>query len=90
MVIVFLVNGYWFYFNDNDIEIVVYGFVWLGWEMVYVNDNLVFDKCELFKFFSNYEFIYNGFNYWVNYYLINVLMGLFECLFYCDNKLLVL
>jgi hypothetical protein len=83
-----LVNGYWFYFNDNDTEIAVHGSAWSGRETVYVNDNPVSDKRELFKCSSNHEFTHNGFNYRVNYHLTNVLTGSLECSLYRDNKLL--
>lgn len=58
MVIFGIREGYWFYFNDEGVDIVVNGFMWFGWEMVYVNDNFVLDKCEMFKVKSSYIFIY--------------------------------
>ncbi|NNJ71796.1 MAG: hypothetical protein HKP09_01305 [Enterobacterales bacterium] len=79
-------NGFWFYFQDGDDEIAVFGSGWSGKEVVYFNDNPVSED-RTFKFESTHEFTKNNKTYKIVYKVISMLTGETHCLLYIDGEL---
>ncbi len=78
-------KGYWFYFQDGDDEIAVFGSGWSGKEIVYFNDNPV-SECRNVKFKSTHEFVANEKNYRVVYEVVGMLKGHVKCSLYINDR----
>lgn len=81
-------EGYWFYFNDESVDIAVNGSMWSGRETVYVNDNPVSDKREMFKVKSSHTFTHAEQAYRVSFEMDNILTGRLECSLFKNNRLI--
>ena len=81
-------EGYWFYFNDEGVDIAVNGSMWSGRETVYVNDNPVPDKREMFKVKSSHTFTHAEQAYRVTFEMDNILTGRLECSLFKNNRLI--
>lgn len=84
--IVSLKGGYWFYFQDGDDEIAIFGSGWSGKEIVYFNDNPVSEARNL-KFISNHEFSKGGKDYRIVYKVESMWRGEVHCSLYINDKL---
>jgi hypothetical protein len=80
-------DGFWFYFQDGDDEIAVFGSGWTGKEVVYVNDNPV-SESRNYRFNSVHEFTRNGKNYRIEYKVISMARGEVHCSLFINDELL--
>lgn len=88
MATVTLIDGYWFYFQDEGTDIAVHGSAWSGKETVYVNDNPVSDKRALLSCVSEHEFTHGAHDYKVRYEVTSLMCGALECSLFKDGTLL--
>lgn len=79
------INGYWFYFQDGDDEIVIFASGWSGKEIVYFNDNEV-SQCRNMKFVSTHEFTKNSKHYKIVYTVVSMLTGQVKCELFVDGE----
>jgi len=82
-----LTNGYWFYFQDEGLDIVAHGSAWNGKEVVYVNEDPVSEKRVLTKFKSEHDFRHSGKDYRVEFEMVSIMRGELECRLYVDGEL---
>ena len=79
-----ITKGYWFYFQDGDNEIAVFGSGWSGKEVVYFNDNPVSEDRNI-RFVSTHEFTKNSKQYKIVYEVVSMLTGEVKCQLYIDG-----
>ncbi|WP_285163414.1 hypothetical protein [Shewanella goraebulensis] len=80
-------NGYWFYFEVDGLEIAAHGSAYSGRETIYINDNPVSDKRNLFSTKGSHSFHYQGKGYKVVFNMTSILRGELVCQLYIDNDL---
>jgi len=80
------IYGYWFYFQDGDDEIAVFGSGWSGKEIIYFNDNEV-SQSRSWKFETAHEFTKNSKHYKVVYNVISMLTATVKCSLFIDGEL---
>ena len=78
-------KGYWFYFQDGEDEIAVFGSGWSGKEIVYFNDNPVSESRNM-KFKSIHEFTANGKHYRIVYEVVSMLKGQVKCKLFINDE----
>ena len=81
-----VMNGYWFYFQDGDDEIAIFGSGWSGKEIVYFNDNPV-SEARNYRFTSEHTFTKRSKRYKVVYRVVSMLTGEVKCELYIDDEL---
>jgi len=72
-------NGYWFFFNDGDNRIAVFGSAMTGKEKVFFNDELVSEHRSL-GFNSCHRFESGGKSYEILFLVTNMMRGAIECI----------
>lgn len=80
-------NGYWFYFEVDGLEIVAHGSAYSGKETVYINDNPVSEKRNLFSTNGTHTFQHQGKQYKVTFDVTNILTGKLTCKLFIDETL---
>jgi len=78
-------DGFWFFFEDDGIEIAVNASTFSGKETVYVNDNPVSEK-RSYAVLSLHNFQYKGKHYRVKFDVINILTQKVECSLAINGK----
>ncbi len=81
-----ILKGYWFYFQDGDIDIAAFGSGFSGKETIYLNDNPV-SEARSFGRRSSHSFQHNGKQYQVVFNVTSMMKGELECELYIDGKL---
>ena len=81
-----LKNGYWFYFEDGNDQIAVFGSGWSGKEIVYFNDDPISETRNT-KFESVHTFTKNGKHYQIVYRVISMMTGEVQCRLYINDQL---
>jgi len=79
-------HGFWFFFEDDEIEIAVNVSAFSGKETVYVNDNPVSER-RSYGFLSLHNFQYKGKHYRVKCDVINIWTQKIECSLSINGKL---
>jgi hypothetical protein len=72
-------NGYWFFFNDGEDRIAVFGSAMTGKEKVFFNDELVSEHRSL-GFNSCHRFERGGRSYEILFLVTNLMRGAIECI----------
>ena len=72
-------EGYYYYFQDGNDEIVARCSTWTGMEAVYVNGEQV-SKFRSLGFNSKHEFTYNGLSYRMIFIVNGMMRGSVECI----------
>ena len=78
-------DGFWFFFEDDGIEIAVNASAFSGKETVYVNDNPVSEK-RSYGFLSLHNFQYKGKHYRVKCDVVNIITQKVECSLSINGK----
>lgn len=78
-------DGFWYFFEDDGIEIAVNVSAFSGKETVYVNDNPVSEK-RSYSFLSLHNFQYKGKHYRVKCDVINIWTQKIECSLSINGK----
>ena len=78
-------NGYWYYFNDQELRITAHGSGYSGKETVYLNDEVVSDKRNL-GMRSSHKFRHQDNNYEVRFEVTSLLKGGVECSLYRNGQ----
>ncbi|GIU11250.1 MULTISPECIES: hypothetical protein [unclassified Shewanella] len=81
-----ITNGYWYYFNDQDVRITAHGSGYSGKETIYVNDEVVSDKRNLVKMNSCHKFCHLGNDYEVRFKVTSLMKATVECSLYRNNQ----
>jgi len=81
-----ITKGYWFYFQDGENEIAVFGSGWSGKEIVYFNDDPVSEDRNI-RFKSTHEFTKNGKHYRIVYEVVSMMTGEVNCQLFIDDVL---
>ncbi|WP_235312412.1 hypothetical protein [Paraglaciecola algarum] len=79
-------NGYWFYFEVDGLDIAAHGSAYSGLEIVYINDNPVSEKRNLFSTNGTHVFQHQGKEYKVIFETTSILRGELICKLYIDGK----
>ncbi|WP_339721180.1 hypothetical protein [uncultured Paraglaciecola sp.] len=77
-------EGFWFFFEDEGIEITANASTFSGKETVYVNDNPVSEK-RSYGTLSLHNFQYNGKHYRVKFDVLNIWTQKVECTLSIDG-----
>jgi hypothetical protein len=80
-------HGYWFYFEDEGTQIVVFASALSGKEVVFVDDEIVSSK-HSFRLKATHSFEYKGRQYEVIIAMENLLKGTINCSLQKDGVLL--
>jgi len=80
-----ITNGYWYYFNDNEVRITAHGSGFSGQETIYVNDEVVVEKRNL-GMKSSHKFCYLGNDYEVTFQVNNLLTAAVVCTLYKNGQ----
>ncbi|ABZ74927.1 hypothetical protein Shal_0351 [Shewanella halifaxensis HAW-EB4] len=80
-----IANGYWYYFNDEEVRITAHGSGFTGKETIYVNDELITEKRNL-GMKSAHEFCYLGNDYQVTFEVSSLLTATVVCTLYKNGK----
>ena len=81
-----LTDGYWFYFDVDNIQIAAWGSAWSGKEVVYLNDDPV-SECRNIGRNSEHSFTHAGHSYRVEYNVTSMMRGEIHALLYRDGEL---
>ena len=79
-------DGYWFYFNTDDVQIAAWGSAWSGKEIVYLNDDPVSEGRSLGTS-SEHTFTHAGHEYRLEYKVTSMMRGEIHALLYKDDAL---
>ncbi len=79
-------DGYWFYFNYDDVEIAVHRSTLLGNETVFFNDNPVSELNNIFGLKRSHNILYQGKKFKVVTEFVDLVGYKLECLLYVDRK----
>ena len=80
-------NGYWFFFQDGDDRIAVFGSAMTGKEKVFFNDELVSSHRSL-GFNSCHRFEKDGKSYEVLFLVTSLMRGAIECIALTGNRVI--
>ncbi|WP_051201953.1 hypothetical protein [Ferrimonas senticii] len=78
-------NGFWFYFNDGDDQIVAHGCGHSGKETVYLNDKVISSK-RVWGLTGLHPFRHNGHHYRIKMRVCSVLNHSIECQLERDHQ----
>lgn len=81
-------DGYWYYFDDEGLQIAVHGSAYSGKESVYCDQALVSEKRNLLSLTGRHEFEQNQIKYKVAIKVTNLILGRVECCLYKNDKLI--
>ncbi|MCL1147474.1 hypothetical protein AB4298_06370 [Shewanella sp. 10N.261.52.F9] len=78
-------NGYWYYFNDQDVRITAHGSGYSGKETIYLNDEVITEK-RSFGMRSSHQFCHLGSDYEVRFKVTSLFKGTVECSLYRSGE----
>lgn len=79
-------DGYWFYFEHDNLEIVVHRSTFLGNETVYFNDNPVSELNNIFGLKKSHHILFHGRKFKIVTEFVDLVGYKLECQLYVDRK----
>jgi len=82
-----MINGYWYYFEVDGLEIAAHSSAFSGKQTIYINDNPVSENGSIFTTINRHLFQHNGKHYKIIFSETNLVHSEVVCKLYVGGKL---